>query len=232
MVPAGGLSADNKSWIGARNRFFLPCGVLSRVFRGKFISGLKRAHGEGKLCLPGDLQYLADKKAFRSFLRVLHQHQWVVYAKQPFGGPVHVLNYLSRYTHRVAISNHRLVAFSDGKVTFRWKDYARGSQQKLMTLSEEEFLRRFLLHILPPGFVRIRFFGYMANRRRAALLPICRELIGANSESDPKSKTAQVEAQPARLCPHCSGPMIVIQRLTADQIAWESFRRMDVVDTS
>jgi hypothetical protein len=104
---------------------------------------LKRAHGEGKLCLPGDLQYLADKKAFRSFLRALHQHQWVVYAKPPFGGAKHVMNYLARYTHRVAISNHRLVELSDGKVTFRWKDYAHGNQQKLMTVSVEEFLRRF-----------------------------------------------------------------------------------------
>jgi hypothetical protein len=231
VVPAGGLSPDQKSWIGARNRFFLPCGVLRRVFRGKFISGLKRAHGEGKLCLPGDLQYLADKKAFRFFLRVLHQHQWVVYAKPPFGGAKHVLNYLARYTHRVAISNHRLVALADGSVTFRWKDYAHGNQQKLMTVSVEEFLRRFLLHTLPRGFVRIRFFGYMANRRRAASLPICSELIGSNTEAE-KSEMPQVEAQPARLCPHCSGPMIVIQRLTADQIALESFRRMDVVDTS
>jgi hypothetical protein len=226
------VSTRYKSWIGARNRFFLPCGVLSRVFRGKFISGLKRAYREGKLCLAGDMQYLADKKTFLSFLRVLHQHQWAVYAKPPFGGASHVLNYLARYTHRVAISNHRLVALSDGKVTFRWKDYAHGSQQKLMTVSVEEFLRRFLLHTLPRGFVRIRFFGYMANRRRAALLPICRELIGANSESDPKSKTAQIEDQPAWLCPRCSGPMVVIQRLTADQIAWESYRRIDAADTS
>jgi hypothetical protein len=126
-----------------------------------------------------------------SFLRVLHQHQWVVYTKPPFSGANHVLNYLARYTHRVAISNHRLVALPDGKVTFRWKDYAHGKQQKLMTVSVEEFLRCFLLHTLPRGFVRIRFFGYMANRRRTALLPICRELIGTNSESVPKSKAVQ-----------------------------------------
>jgi hypothetical protein len=154
-----------------------------------------------------------------------------VYAKPPFGGANHVLNYLARCTHRVAISNHRLVALSDGNVMFRWKDYAHGNQQKLMTLTVEEFLRRFLLHTLPRGFVRIRFFGYMANRRRAELPPICRQLIGFNSESD-KSEIAQVENQPGWLCPHCSGPMIVIQRLTAEQIAWESFRRMDVADTS
>jgi hypothetical protein len=231
VVPAGGLSPDHKSWIGARNRFFLPCGALSRVFRGKFISGLKRAQREGKLCLSGSLQYLADKKAFRSFLRVLHRHPWVVYAKPPFGGAKHVLNYLARYTHRVAISNHRLVALSDGNVTFRWKDYAHGNQQKLMTVTVEEFLRRFLLHTLPRGFVRIRFFGYMTHRRRTVLLPICRELIGANSEPE-KSERAKADDQPVWLCPHCGGPMVVLQRLTAEQIAWESFRRMEVEDTS
>jgi hypothetical protein len=201
------------------------------VFRGKFISGLKRAYREGKLRLPEDLQYLADKKAFRSFLRVLHQHQWVVYSKPPFGGSKHVLNYLARYTHRVAISNHRLVGLTDGSVTFRWKDYTHGNRQKLMTVSVEEFLRRFLLHTLPRGFVRIRFFGYMANRRRAALLPICSKSIASNSDSE-KSEMTQVEHQSAWLCPCCRGPMVVIQRLTADQIAWESFRRMDVADTS
>jgi len=231
VVPAGGLSPDYKSWIGARNRYFLPGGVLSRVFRGKFISGLKRAYREGKLYLPGNLQYLADKITFRFFLRTLHQHQWVVYAKPTFAGANHVLNYLARYTHRVAISNHRLVALSDGKATFRWKDYAHGNQQKLMTITVEEFLRRFLLHTLPRGFVRIRFFGYMANRRRAALLPICRELIGSISESE-KSESTQADDQPTWLCPHCNGSMIVIQRLTAEQIAWESFRRMNIADTS
>jgi hypothetical protein len=203
--------------------------VLSRVFRGKFISGLKRAFKEDKLCLPGDLQSLADKKAFHSFLRVLHRHQWVVYSKPPFGGPNHVLNYLARYTHRVAISNHRLLALSDGKVTFRWKDYAHGSQQKMMTLSVEEFLRRFLLHTLPRAFVRIRFFGYMANRRRAALLPVCRGLIGTNQEAEPPSETTKVDSQPVWLCPVCNGPMVVIQRLTAQQLF---LSRICVADSS
>ena len=231
VVPVGGLSPDSRAWISPQYRFFLPGGALRRVFRGKYISGLKRAYREGKLCLAGDLQSLADKKAFLSFLRLLHQRQWVVYAKPPFGGAHHVLNYLARYTHRVAISNHRLVALSDGKVTFRWKDYAHGNRQKLMTVSMDEFLRRFLLHTLPRGFVRIRFFGYMANRRRATLLPICRRLIAANSESE-KSDTARADDRPAWLCPRCSGSMVVIQRLTADQIAWEAFRRIEVADTS
>ena len=232
VIPAGGLSQNHATWIRPRYRFFLPCGVLSRVFRGKFISDLKRAFGNGELCLPGELQSLADKKSFHSFLRTLHQHQWVVYAKQPFGGPNHVLNYLARYTHRVAISNHRLVALSDGKVTFRWKDYARGSQQKLMTLSVEEFLRRFLLHVLPRGFVRIRFFGFMANRRRASLLPLCETLVGPNVQRERPSEPSQVTEQPTWVCPHCGGPMVVIQRLTAQQIICEFPMRINVADTS
>jgi hypothetical protein len=232
VIPAGGLSPDCKVWVRPKYRFFLPCGVLSRVFRGKFVSGLKQAFIEGRLCLPGDLQSLADEGAVRSFLRTLHQHQWVVYAKPPFGGPNHVLNYLARYTHRVAISNHRLVSLSDGKVTFRWKDYADGNQQKQMTLSVEEFLRRFLLHTLPHGFVRIRFFGYMANRRRAGLLPICKNLVGPNPEAESLSETSHAVKEPAWLCPHCSGPMVVIQRLTAQQLFWESLKRINVADTS
>jgi hypothetical protein len=231
VIPAGGLSRDQKVWVRPKYRFFLPCGVLSRVFRGKFVSGLKRAFREGKLCLPGELQSLADQKVFQSFLRTLHQQQWVVYSKPPFGGPNHVLNYLARYTHRVAISNHRLVSLSDGKVTFRWKDYTHGSQQKLMTLSVEEFLRRFLLHTLPRGFVRIRFFGFMTHRRRAALLPICRQRIGPGSEANAESDPAP-EKQSTWLCPLCSGPMVVIQRFTTHQIFWESLKRIAVADTS
>jgi len=210
----------------------LPCGVLSRVFRGKFVAGLKQAFQKGELCLPGALQSFADRKAFFSFLRTLHRYQWVVYAKPPFGGPNHVLNYLARYTHRIAISNHRLISFSDGKVTFRWKDYAHGSKQKLMTLSSEEFLRRFLLHMLPHGFVRIRFFGYMANRRRASLLPVCKNLVGTNPKQEPQSETTHVDNQSVWRCPRCNGPMVVIQRLTAQQIFWESIRRITFADTS
>ena len=233
VIPSGGLSPDHKAWIWPRyNRFFLPCGVLSRVFRGKFIAGLKRAHDDGKLCLAGEMKFLADKKDFQSFLRVLHRHQWVVYAKKPFGSVDHVLKYLARYTHRVAISNHRLVSLSDGKVTFRWKDYAHGNRKKLMTVTVDEFLRRFLLHVLPRGFVRIRFFGYMTNRRRSVLLPICRKLIGMKVESNPAAEPAPSDAQPLWLCPHCGGPMQVIQRLTADQAAWESLRGNESADTS
>jgi hypothetical protein len=232
VIPAGGLAQNRKAWISPKYRFFLPCGVLSRVFRGKFVSGLKRAFRGGKLCLPGNLQSLADKKAFHAFLRTLHRQQWIVYAKPPFGGPNHVLNYLARYTHRVAISNHRLVALSNGKVTFRWKDYAHGNQQKLMTLSVEEFLRRFLLHTLPRGFVRIRFFGFMANRRRTTLLPVCRDLTGTIHETEAPSQQIHADSQSAWLCPVCNGPMVVIQRLTAQQVVFESLKRTSIADTS
>ncbi len=165
VIPAGGLSPDHKAWVRPRYRFFLPVKVLSRIFRGKFVAALKRAYRNNELCLPGALKPLAKDKAFRSFLRSLFREDWFVYAKPPFGGPRYVLNYLARYTQRVAISNHRLVALADGKVTFRWKDYAHGSKQRLMTLTAEEFLRRFLQHVLPRGFIRIRFFGFRARPR-------------------------------------------------------------------
>jgi hypothetical protein len=167
------------------------------------------------------------------FGRPLFSHDWVVYAKRPFGGPEHVLHYLARYTHRVAISNHRIVNFADDRVTFRWKDYAHKGKQRLMTVTAEEFLRRFLLHILPRGFVRIRFCGFLANRRRGALLPLCRELLKADrllhsatqTASDPTSRCAW-------RCPHCGGPMSLIEKLTAQQIRWRSVGRESFFDTS
>jgi hypothetical protein len=144
----------------------LPVRVLGRVFLGKFVAGLKRRFHLGQLTFAGSLQPLQQEKAFRSFLRPLFRQDWVVYAKPPFGGPHHVLGYLARYTHRVAITNHRLLAFQHDQVTFRWRDYAHGNKNRKMTLSAEEFLRRFLLHVLPRGFVRIRSFGFLANRSR------------------------------------------------------------------
>ncbi len=179
VIPAGGLSADHTRWIQPRYPFFLPVKVLSRVFRGKFVAGLQRAFRQGKLGFYGDQKSLRDPKLFRALVRSLFRQDWIVYAKPPFGGPQYVLHYLARYTHRVAISNHRLISFQNGQVSFRWKDYAHGSKQRIMTLSADEFLRRFLLHVLPKGFVRIRFFGFLANRRRATLLPICRQLLAA-----------------------------------------------------
>lgn len=156
VVPAGGLSLDHTHWIRSHQAFFLPVKVLGRVFRGKFVAALKRAFQDGQLDFLGGLQPLAQPKTFSSWLRTLFRKDWVVYSKRPFGGPEHVLHYLGRYTHRVAISNHRLVSFADGKVSFRWRDSAHYNEQKLMTLALDEFLRRFLLHLLPKGFVRIR----------------------------------------------------------------------------
>jgi hypothetical protein len=233
VIPAGGLSPDHARWIHPRYPFFLPVKVLSRVFRGKFVSGLKQAFQEGDLCLPGALQPLRRRETFHSFLRTLFRQDWVVYAKPPFGGPEHVLHYLARYTHRVAISNHRLVSFTDGKVMFRWKDYAHGSKSRLMTLSADEFLRRFLLHVLPRGFVRIRFFGLLANRRRAALLPLCRMLIEGNPHSDTTPlPPLQNTKSSGSTCPLCGGPMVVIERLTAVQLLSELERQVAIADTS
>lgn len=223
VIPAGGLSPDQKTWIHPRYRFFLPRGVLSKVFRGKFIAGLKRAFRKGELRFPGDLQSLADEKAFRAFLHTAHRHRWVVDVKRPLGGPQYVLKYLSQYTHRVAISNHRLISLTEGKVTFRWKDYRNGGQHKLMTLTTDEFLRRFLLHALPTGFVRIRFFGFMANRRRAALLPMCKQLLATNPQQEvvPPSDTSDLNEDSTWRCLLCGGQMIVVDRFTARQILVE-----------
>jgi len=216
-----------------RYAFFLPVKVLSRVFRGKFIAGLKRAFRDGELSFPGSIRHLADEKAFRSFLRPLFRHDWVVYAKRPFGGPEHVLHYLARYTHRVAISNHRLINVADGKVTFRWKDYARGSRQRTMAVGGEEFLRRFLLHVLPRGFVRIRFFGFLANRRRTQLLPLCQSLLEAVSHQRlPAPHTGEKKLPVSWLCPHCGGAMVLIEKFTAQEIRWKLATASHFVDSS
>jgi hypothetical protein len=211
IVPAGGLAPDSSRWIDSSRRFFLPVHALSRVFRGKFVAGLKQLVAEDKLQFRGSLQHLAAPGCFPSFLRQLYQQDWVVYAKPPFGGAEHVLNYLARYTHRVAISNHRLVAFENDRVSFRWRDYAHGGKKKVMTVSAHEFLRRFLLHVLPGGLVRIRHFGLFANRRRSAALERCRALLGmAGCVDRPEPSTLR--------CPACSGIMLVVERLTRGQL--------------
>ena len=223
VIPAGGLSLDHTHWVKSQNRFFLPLKVLSRVFRGKFVAGLQQAFHNRRLLLSGTLAPLAQPKTFAAWLRPLFRKDWVVYAKRPFGGPEYVLHYLGRYTHRVAISNHRLVSFRDGKVTFRWRDSAHHNEQKLMTVSLDEFLRRFLLHLLPKGFVRIRNFGFLANRRRTTLLPRCFQLLGTAQQTQ-----AAQDASPANdshdlwRCPKCAGPMVVIERLTAAEIQLRS----------
>src|SRR5580704_6548682 len=203
VIPSGGLSLDHQRWVHPRYPFFLPVVVLRRVFRGKFVDGLKDAFHQGKLVFPGSLRPLAAEKAFAAFLRPLFRKEWVVYSKRPFGGPEYVLHYLARYTHRVAISNHRLLSVADGNVTFRWKDYAHGSKQRKMTIAAEEFLRRFMLHVLPRRFVRIRFSGFLANRRRRQLLPLCRQLLGDNSPSPPVPNVGAAKPSSTWLCPHC-----------------------------
>jgi hypothetical protein len=172
VIPGGGLSPDGK-WIACRAGFFLPVRVLSRVFRGKFIDSLKRAW------ITGELHGIENDSAFARLIDASVKHDWVVYAKRPFGGPEQVLKYLARYTHRIAISNRRLISMDDRNVTFRWKDYAHHNRPRTMTLDGGEFLRRFLMHAVPRGFMRIRHFGLLANRVRSANLSICRRLIGS-----------------------------------------------------
>ena len=220
VIPAGGLSLDHTHWIKSRSRFFLSIRVLRRVFRGKFVVGLKQAFQSGRLNFPGNLAALAQPKTFAAWLRSLFRKDWVVYAKRPFGGPEYVLQYLGRYTHRVAISSHRLVSFTEGKVTFRWRDSAHDNEQKLLTLALDEFLRRFLLHLLPKGFVRIRNFGFLANRRRAALLPLCFHLLGTAQE--PQADQNAACSNGLWRCPKCGGPMVVAERLTAAEIQLRS----------
>jgi Putative transposase/Transposase zinc-binding domain len=221
VVPAGGLSPDRTRWIKPHEAFFLPVKVLSRVFRGKFVAALQCAFREDRLRFQGSLTSLSYPKTFAAWLRPLFRKDWVVYSKRPFGGPEYVLQYLGRYTHRVAISNHRLVSLAEGKVTFRWRDSAHNNEQRLMTLSLDEFLRRFLLHVLPKGFVRIRNFGFLANRRRATLLPLCFHLLGSAPQTEQELPTAK-DAHDLRLCPQCGGPMMVIERLTAAEIQLRS----------
>jgi len=223
VVPAGGLSLDHTRWVRSRKNYFLPKQVLREVFRGKFVEALKQAFQNGQLHFQGDLTLLAQPKTFAAWLRPLYRQDWVVYLKRPFGGPEYVLHYLGRYTHRVAISNHRLVSLADGQVTFRWRDSAHHNEQKLLTLSLDEFLRRFLLHLLPKGFVRIRHFGFLANRKRATLLPLAFHLLGAVQEprAEPQASSTQDSPDLWR-CPKCGGPMRVVERLTAAAIQLRS----------
>src|SRR5215468_8121341 len=217
VIPAGGLSPDHTRWVRSRNKYFLPKKVLGRVFRGKFVDALEQAFQDGLLRFEGKLKLLAKPKIFAAWLRPLHRKDWVVYLKRPFGGPEYVLQYLGRYTHRVAISNHRLVSFVDGQVTFRWRDSADHNKQKLLSLPVGEFLSRFLLHLLPQGFVRIRHFGFFAHRRRAATLPLCFQLLGSTPHPQANQETAPA-ATDLWLCPNCGGEMASIGWLTSEQI--------------
>ena len=220
VIAAGGLAPDHNSWISSHRTFFLPVRVLGRVFRGKFLAGLKAAFREDKLEFHGQLASLAEPRRFAAWLRVLFRHDWVVYSKRPFGGPEHALRYLGAYTHRVGIANSRLVSFADGQVSFRWRDSAHGNRKRIMSLPADEFLRRFLLHLLPPGFVRIRNFGFLANRQRAKLLPLCLSLLRTSADQTSTEHNADEPKPPVTLprCPLCSGTMRVVERFSSAQL--------------
>ena len=220
VVPGGGLSPDGERWVSCQDGFFLPVRVLSRLFRGKFLAELQSAWEQQRLGFHTRLRDLEHPKAWESWLEPLRNKDWVVYAKPPFGGPEQVLKYLARYTHRVAISNQRLLSVEDGKVSFRYKDYAHHDAQRTMTLDALEFLRRFLLHVLPSGFMRIRYYGFLANRHRAEKLQRARRLLSDKTtepENEPSNKTTPAPGgEPAdelELCPQCKqGRLIVVAR--------------------
>jgi len=218
VIPGGGLSADRERWISCPSGFFLPVRVLSKVFRGIFLELTRKAFAKGRLTFQGCLAPLQDPEAFAAHLAPAYATDWVVYAKPPFGGPAQVLKYLARYTHRVAISNHRLLSLQDGKVSFRWKDYAHGDRQRTLTLSATEFLRRFLLHVLPKGFVRIRHFGFLANPVRVRKLELCRTLLGVAdmpvvSEDVEHESGEHQEHEPGSTCPECGLGILVRRKL-------------------
>jgi len=210
VLPGGGISPDGARWVHCKRSrkgkdFFAPVTVLSRVFRGKFIDYLRRARDADELSFHGKLADLANTNEFEHLLDLAVKSDWVVYAKRPFGGPRQVLAYLARYTHRVAISNQRLVSLHDRNVTFRWNDYANGNCCKTMTLDAHEFTRRFLLHVLPSGFTRIRHYGFLANRHRVEKLKLCRTLLSGSHEGQ-TYKDSQAKESPEPVCDHATIP--------------------------
>jgi len=216
IVPGGGISLDGKNWVSCRPRFFLPVRVLSRLFRRLFLEKLVAAHKAGELQFFGNHAPLSDAQAFAAYLAPLRNSDWVVYSKRPFGGPKQVLAYLARYTHRVAISNRRLIAFDDKGVTFKWKDYRieGRNRYKVMTLATDEFIRRFLIHVLPGGFHRIRHYGLFANGSRAANIARARELLVVPTPKAVDRAADTDTAEPQSLshpCPCCGGRMIIIE---------------------
>jgi hypothetical protein len=220
VVTGGGLACDAAGrleqparWVSCRPGFFLPVRVLSRLFRGKFLAGLRQAYSAGRLRLAGEAAALAVPEAFAGWLAALHRREWVVYAKPPFGGPQQALKYLARYTHRVALGNDRLLALREGQVTFRWKDYRRGNQQRRLSLPVNEFFRRFLQHVLPRGFVKVRHYGLLANRQREWKLAVCRWLLTLLGVCRAAAGGAEAAEQP-RLCPECGqGKLLLVRRL-------------------
>jgi hypothetical protein len=217
LVPGGGIATDGNRWIACRPGFFPPVTVLSSMFRGLFLQHLMKAFAAGALNFFSAYRHLHEPAAFRRYLAPVWNKAWVVYTKQPFAGPAQVLDYVGRYTHRVAISNNRLLSMDDDKVRFRWKDYRDGNRQKTMTLDGGEFIRRFLIHVLPDGFHRIRYFGFLGNCHRARKLERCRELLGmtpsgpANPPADYRDRFEALTGRSLRECPHChTGVMVVV----------------------
>ncbi len=222
VVPGGGLSDNGQRWVRCRARFFLSVRVLSRLFRRLFLESLQKAFSAGKLQFFGALETLRDSSAFTGLLACARSCEWVVYSKAPFAGPQQVLDYVGRYTHRVAISNHRLVNIDDGRVQFDWKDYRDHSKVKVMNLDVEEFIRRFLLHVLPEGFQRIRYYGFLANRYRQKKLALCRVLLGMQSShvsalaTDYRQRYEELTGRSLLLCPQCRrGQMKVVETFPA-----------------
>jgi hypothetical protein len=221
VVPGGGLSKDGKQWICSRKNFMVPIKVLSRLFRGKFLFHLKRAYRAGDLKCVGKVAFLGAAREFQKLIDQLYRQDWVVYAKAPFGGPQHVLAYLGRYTHRVAISNNRLVKLENDRVTFRWRNYGDGGTNKLMTLTAFEFIRRFLLHILPDHFCKIRYYGILSSRHRKTKLKRCKELLGVtNTQEQPAPETPswqdllfELTGTDPRICPRCQKGRMVTREI-------------------
>jgi Putative transposase/Transposase zinc-binding domain len=239
VLPAGGIAADGARWVPCRPHFFLPVRVLSRRFRRLYLAGLAQRYAQGHLTFAGRCRDLATPQPWQRLLATLHEQEWVVYAKEPIQDPAHVLKYLARYTHRIAISNHRLVALEDGQVTFRYKDYRRGHRLRTLTLEAVEFLRRLMLHVPPRGFHRLRHFGFLANRVRQTKLAQCRTLLGQATHPHAQAKaldfkTPTVSAgEPGALCPVCQyGRMQLVQTLYRQPAAWDLTVPAPGLDTS
>ena len=222
VIPGGGVSPDHSRWMACTPGFFLPVRVLSRLFRRLFLQALQQAFDKGRLQFPGEIESLRQRAAFVEYLQPLAKAEWVVYAKPPFGGPAHVLDYLGRYTHRVAISNNRLVRHADHQVTFRYKDYRQGGRDKhkLMTLHEDEFTRRFLTHILPAGFQKIRFYGLLSHRHRQQALDLCRRLLQCPTQellpvpNDYRELYRALTGRSLNRCPQCGAEAMTCLRVT------------------
>ena len=235
LVPGGGIAPDGKSWLACRPRFFLPVRVLSRLFRGLFLHYLEKAYAAGGLHFFSAQRHLQEPAAFQRHLAPACDSEWVVYAKRPFAGPRQVLDYVGRYTHRVAIANSRLLSVDDGKVRFRWKDYRHGNRQKVMSLDGGEFIRRFLIHVLSDGFQRIRYFGFLGNCHRTRKLALCRQLLGmtqaepvaADPPADYRDRYEALTGRSLRECPHChTGIMLVIDCIARPKVC------LAILDTS